>query len=90
MKIQEAQFEVQLAEKETRLTQLREEYSQQQEEWAKARSDLEQQYASMASISEQRRLDLLVVQGKLLQAEGENNVEFNDLRKTLATKFPAS
>ena len=84
VKIQEAYFEVQLTEKETRLTQLNKKYAREKEEWASAKWDFELRYANLASISEQRWLDLLVTQARMMQAEGKTNDQINDLQKALA------
>ena len=53
------------------LTELNEKHSREQEEWTSAKTTLEQQCSNVEAISEQWRLELLVVQAKLMQAEGE-------------------
>ena len=52
------------------LTELTEKHRQEQEEWTSAKTALEQRCSTMEVVSEQRRLELLVVQAKLMQAEG--------------------
>ena len=52
---------------------------------------LELRCAEVKVVSERRRLDLLIAQGKLLQTKAENNALINYLRKTLAVeRFRAS
>ena len=79
IKIQEEYFVEELTRKETMLNENNEKYNRQQEEWESARSTLERRYSEVEVVSEQRRLDLLVAQGKLLETEGENNAQINDL-----------
>ena len=70
VKIQESYFADQLVTKEMQLTELTEKHRQEQEEWTSAKTALEQRCSTMEVFSEQRRLKLLVVQVKLMQAEG--------------------
>ena len=53
--------------------------------WNAKKAELEKQCAEIRAISEQRRLDLYVVEAKLMQAEGANNAVITDLQKRLAT-----
>ena len=52
------------------LTKLTEKHRQEQEEWTSAKETPEQRCSNVEAVSEQRRLELLVVQAKLMQAEG--------------------
>ena len=73
------------------LNEIDEKYNEQQEEWEVARETLERRCLEVEVVSEKRRLDLLLTQGKQLQTKGENNAQINDLRKTLvAAQFQAS
>ena len=77
--------------KDKLLKETNEKSNQQQEEWESARVTLENRCSEVDDVSKQRRLDLLIAQGKLLQTEAESNALINDLRKTMAAKqFRAS
>ena len=77
--------------KDKLLNKINEKYNKQQEEWEAARATLERQCSEVEVVSEKRRLDLLLAQNKLLQTEGENNAQIDDLRRTLAVaQFHAS
>ena len=52
------------------LSDLTEKHRQEQEAWIADKTALEQQCSTAEAVSEQRRLELLVVQAKLMQAEG--------------------
>ena len=66
------------------LTELTEKHRQEQEEWTSAKATLEQRCSNVEAISEQQRLELLVVQAKLMQAEGATKAQITDLRQALA------
>ena len=66
------------------LTELTEKHRPKQEEWTSAKTALEQRCSNVEAISEQRRLELLVVQAKLMQAEGATKAQIIDLRHALA------
>ena len=66
------------------LTELTEKHRQEQEEWTSAKTALEQRCSNVEVVSEQRRLELLVVQAKLMQAEGATKAQITDLRQALA------
>ena len=66
------------------LSELTEKHAQEQAEWADAKITLEQQCSAIQAVSEQRRLELLVVQAKLMQAEGATKTQVTDLRQALA------
>ena len=73
------------------LNEINEKYDREQAEWESARSTLEKRCSDVEAESEERQLDLLVAQVKLMQAEGETNGTITDLRKTLAeTRFRMS
>ena len=84
VKIQESYFVDQIVTKETQLTELTKKHSQEQVEWKSAKTTLEQQCSNVEAISEQWRLELLVVQAKLMQAEGATKAQITDLRQALA------
>ena len=52
------------------LSELTKKHRQEQEAWTTAITTLEQRCSIVEVVSEQRRLELLVVQAKLMQAEG--------------------
>ena len=66
------------------LSKLTEKHAQEQAEWAAAKITLEQQCSAIQAVSEKRRLELLVVQAKLMQAEGATKAQVTDLRQALA------
>ena len=70
VKIQETYFAEQIVTKDMLLTELNEKHSREQEEWTSAKTTLEQQCSNVEVVSEQRQLDLLVVQARLMQEEG--------------------
>ena len=47
-------------------------------------SELQNRYTKLEDQYERKRLDLLVVEAKLLQAKGSTNAQLEDLRKQLA------
>ena len=57
------------------LSKLTEKHAQEQAEWTTAKATLEQQCSTIQVVSEQRRLELLVVQAKLMQAEGATKAQ---------------
>ena len=67
VKIQETYFAEQIVTKDMLLTKLNEKHSREQEEWTSAKTTLEQRCFTVEPVSEQRRLELLVVQAKLMQ-----------------------
>jgi myosin heavy subunit len=77
--------ESQLTEKERSLEEVNRRITEQQEEWSKEKSAFEQQLDEIRKISEQRRLDIYVVESKLMRAESENRATITDLRKELQT-----
>ena len=81
VKSQETCFTTQLAGKDKLIDEINEKIIQQQNDWNEENAKLENQL----TVSEKRRLDLLVAQAKLMQAEGHTNAVIIDLRKTLAT-----
>ena len=84
VKIQESYFADQLVTKEMQLSELTEKHRHEQEEWTSAKTALEQRCSIVEAVSEQRRLELLVVQAKLMQAEGATKAQITDLRQALA------
>ena len=62
------------------LSELTEKHRQEQEEWTSAKTTLEQRCSSVEAVFEQRRPELLVVQDKLMQAEGAIKAQITDLR----------
>ena len=84
VKIQESYFADQLVAKEMQLSELTEKHVQEQAEWTAAKAALEQQCSAIQVVSEQRGLELLVVQAKLMQAEGATKAQVTDLRQALA------
>ena len=66
------------------LSELTEKPTQEQVEWTAAKAALEQQCSAIQAVSEQRRLELLVIQAKLMQGEGATKDQVTDLRKALA------
>ena len=84
VKIQESYFAEQLVTKEIQLSELTEKHRQEQEAWTTAKTALEQRCSTVEAISEQRRFELLVVQAKLMQAEGATKAQVTDLRQALA------
>ena len=80
-----------LAEKERSIEEVNKRITKLQEEWNTEKSAFEQQLDETRKISEQRRLDIYVVESKLMQAEGEHRATVSDLRKELqAAQFDAS
>ena len=80
-----------LAEKERSIEEVNKRITKLQEEWNTEKSAFEQQLDETRKISEQRRLDIYVVESKLMQAEGEHRATVSDLRKDLqAAQFDAS
>ena len=64
---------------------------QQQNDWNAEKEQLEKRCEEIQAVSEKRRLDVLVAQAKLMQAEGETNAVITNLRRTLAiAQFEAS
>ena len=61
------------------LIELTEKHRQEQEEWTSTKRTLEQRCSNVEVVSEQRRLELLVVQAKLMQAEGATKAQITDL-----------
>ena len=84
VKIKESYFVEQIVTKELLLTKLAEKHRQEQEEWTSAKVTLEQRCSNVEVVSEQRKLELLVIQAKLMQAEGETKAQITDLRQALA------
>ena len=66
------------------LSELTKKHAKEQAEWAAAKITLEQQCSAIQAVSEQRRLELLVVQAKLMQAKGATKAQVTDLRQALA------
>ena len=85
VKSQETCFTTQLAGKDKLIDEINEKIIQQQNNWNEEKAKLENRCAEIQTVSEKRRLDLLVAQAKLMQAEGHTNAVIIDLRKTLAT-----
>ena len=82
VKIQESYFANLIVTKEmllTELTELTEKHRQEQEEWTSVKATLEQRCSNVEVVFEQRRLELLVVQAKLMQAEGATKAQITDL-----------
>ena len=84
MKIQESYFADQIVTKEMLLTELTEKHKQEREEWTSAKATWEQRCLNVEAVSEQRRLQLLVVQAKLMQAKGATKAQITDLWQVLA------
>ena len=84
VKIQESYFADQIVTKEMLLTELTEKLRQELEEWTSAKATLEQRCLNVEAISEQRWLELLAIQAKLMQAEGATKAQITDLRQALA------
>ena len=84
VKIQESYFADQISTKEMLLTKLTEKHRQEQKEWTYAKETPEQRCSNVEAISEQRRQELLVVQAKLMQAEGATKAQITDLRQAVA------
>ena len=83
--------ETRLAEKDQIIEEVNNKITQLQADWNTEKSALEQQLDEVRKISEQRRLDIYVVEAKRMQAEGENRAIVSDLRKQLETaQFDAS
>ena len=83
-KIQETYFAEQIVTKDMLLTELKEKHSREQEEWTFAKTTLEQRSSNVEVVVEQRRLDMLVVQAMLMQAEGETKAQVTNLQQALA------
>ena len=84
--IQETCFTTQLAGKDKLIEEINEKINQQQEDWKVEREEMKKRCVKIETIdSKKRRLDLLVAQAKLMQAEGDTNAIIIDLRRTLAT-----
>ena len=75
VKIQESYFADQLVAKEMQLSELIEKHSHEQVEWTATKAALEQQCSPIQAVSEQRRVELLVVQAKLMQEEGATKAQ---------------
>ena len=67
--------------KEMQLSELTGKHTQEQAEWTAAKAALEQQCSTIQAVSEQRRLELLVIQAKLMQTEGATKAQVTDLRQ---------
>ena len=81
IKIQETYFAEQIVTKDMLLTELKEKHSREQEEWTFAKTTLEQRSSNVEVVVEQRRLDMLVVQAMLMQAEGETKAQVTNLQQ---------
>ena len=82
--MRETYFAEQIVAKDMLLTELNEKHSREQEEWTSAKTTLEQRCSNVEVVSEQWGLDLLVVQARLMQAEGATKAQITDLWQALA------
>ena len=77
--IQETCLTTQLAGRDKLIEEINHKIIQEQNDWNAEKEKLEKRCGEIQAISEKRRLDLLVAQAKLMQAEGETNAVIIDL-----------
>ena len=82
--IQEDYITNQMAEAELKAIATQEEHEKDNRQWELRNSELQNRCTELEGQYERKRLDLLVAEAKLMQAEGSANVQLTDLCKQLA------
>ena len=73
-----------MAKEERRITAAQEAHEDDKRQWESTNSELQNRCIELEGRYERKRLDLLVAEAKLLQAEGSANAQLTDLHKQLA------
>ena len=84
MRIQENYFSTQLPKAELKATMTQEAHEEEKWQLESMNSDLQSRFTRLEARYEKKRLDLLIAEANLMQAEGATNAQITDLRKQLA------
>ena len=84
MRIQEDYFVNQMVEAELKATMTQEAHEEEKWQLESMNSDLQSRFTRLEARYEKKRLDLLIAEANLMQAEGVTNAQITDLWKQLA------